>query len=128
MEPLLKLHLDAHTRRNIFTAHGADYVAVGGNRYEHPVVVTAEQVFTDWRPEGVNALTEAHFAYFLALKPEVLLFGTGSQQHFPHPRLYQMLIAAGVGVEFMNTPAACRSYNILVGEERKVAAGILLYE
>lgn len=122
----MKLHLDTQARRNIFTAHGKDYVAVGGHRYVHPVVVTVEQVFTDWQPEGVNALTEAHFAYFLALKPEVLLLGTGIQQHFPHPRLYQALIAAGVGVEFMNTPAACRSYNILAAEGRKVAAAILL--
>lgn len=122
----MKLHLDTHARRNIFTAHGADYIAVGGHRYGHPVVVTAEQIFTDWRPQGVHALTEADFAYFLALKPEVLLLGTGPQQHFPHPRLYQALIAAGVGVEFMNTPAVCRSYNILVGEGRKVVAGVLL--
>ncbi|MBI4937798.1 MAG: Mth938-like domain-containing protein [Nitrosomonadales bacterium] len=120
----MKLHLEAHAARNIFTAHGAGYVAVGGVRYDHPVIVTAEQIFTDWQPPGFDALAEPHFAYFLALKPEVLLFGTGAQQCFPHPGLYRALMAAGIGVEFMSTPAACRTYNVLLSEDRKVAAAI----
>ena len=122
----MKLHLSNVTAQKVFTAHGAGYVAVSGQRFEHPIVVMPEQVFTDWQPQGFRALNEAHFAYFLDLRPDVLLLGTGAQQHFPHPRLYQTLIAAGIGVEFMNTPAACRTYNILLGEDRKVAAGILL--
>ncbi|MBI5659931.1 MAG: Mth938-like domain-containing protein [Nitrosomonadales bacterium] len=122
----MKLHFEAHAARNIFTAHGAGYVAVGGERYEHPVVVTAEQVFTDWRPQEFDALIEVHFAYFLPLQPEVLLLGTGATLRFPHPGLYRALIAARIGVEFMNTPAACRTYNILLGEGRKVVAAILL--
>ena len=65
-------------------------------------------------------------AYFLTLKPEILLLGTGAQLRFPHPRLYRQLIAAGIGMECMDTAAACRTYNILMGEDRKVVAGILL--
>ena len=122
----LKLHLSSVTAQKVFTAHGAGYVTVSGQRFEHPVVVTSEQIFTDWQPQGFDALDEAHFTYFLDLRPDVLLLGTGVQQQFPHPRLYQALIAAGIGVEFMNTPAACRTYNILLGEDRKVVAGILL--
>ncbi len=122
----MKLHLSRVTAQKIFTAHGAGYVTVSGQRFEHPIVVTAEQLFTDWQPQGPDTLSEAHFAYFLDLKPEVLLLGTGSKLHFPHPRLYQALIAAGIGVEFMNTPAACRTYNILLGEDRNVVAGIML--
>ena len=122
----MKLHLSNVTAQKVFTAHGTGYVAVSGQRFDHPIVVTPEQVFTNWRPQGFDALDEAHFAYFLDLKPEVLLLGTGAQQQFPHPRLYQALIAAGIGVEFMNTPAACRTYNILLGEDRKVVVGILL--
>ena len=122
----MKLHLSNVTAQKVFTAHGAGYVEVSGQRFGHPIVVTPEQVYTDWQPQGFEALNEAHFAYFLELKPEVLLLGTGSQQQFPHPRLYQALIAAGIGVEFMNTPAACRTYNILLGEDRKVVAAILL--
>ena len=85
-----------------------------------------EQVFDDWQPQGFDALNEGHFDYLLALKPEILLLGTGTQLRFPHPRLYQQLIGAGIGVECMDTAAACRTYNILMGEDRKVVAGILL--
>ena len=122
----MKLHLNTTTTRNIFTAHGAGYVAVSGQRFEHPIVVTPEQVFIDWQPQGYDALDETHFAYFLALKPEILLLGTGTQQRFPHPQLYRQLIEAHVGVECMHTAAACRTYNILMAEDRKVVAAILL--
>ena len=99
---------------------------VNGQRFDHPIVVTPEQVFTDWQPQGFDALDETLFAYFLAFRPEVLLLGTGARLRFPHPHLYRQLIAAHIGVEFMNTPAACRTYNILMSEGRKVAAAILL--
>jgi len=122
----LKLHLNTTTTRNIFTAQGTDYVAVSGQRFEHPIVVTPEQIFTDWQPQDFDALDESCFAYFLTLKPEVLLFGTGAQQRFLHPRLYRQLIEARIGVECMHTAAACRTYNILMAEDRKVAAAILL--
>ena len=122
----MKLHLNTRTNQNIFTAHGAGSVTVSGLRFEHSIVVTPEQVFTDWQPQGFDTLNESHFAYLLAMKPEIVLLGTGAQQHFPHPRLYQQLTAAGIGVESMDTPAACRTYNILMGEDRKVVAAILL--
>ncbi len=122
----MKLHLSTPTTRNIFTAHGAGYVAVSGRRFEHSIVVTPEQIFTDWQPQGFGALEESHFAYFLALRPEILLLGTGAQQRFPHPRLYRQLIEARIGVECMHTAAACRTYNILMEEDRKVVAAILL--
>jgi uncharacterized protein len=122
----MKLHLNTSITQKIFTAHGKGYVAVNGERFEHSIVVTPEQVLTDWQPKGFEALDESHFAYFLTLKPEILLFGTGAKQRFPHPCLYPMLAAVGVGVEFMDTPAACRTYNILMAEDRKVVAAILL--
>ena len=81
---------------------------------------------TDWQPHEYEALNETDFAYFLAIKPEILLFGTGTQQRFPPPRLYQALSLSGIGVEFMDTAAACRTYNILMAEDRNVAAAVLL--
>jgi uncharacterized protein len=122
----LKLHPGTHPGRNLFTAYGADYVEVGGQRYGHSIVVTAERIYSDWLPAGWGALDESHFAYFLPLRPEVLLFGTGAQQRFPPPRLCRALIEANAGLEFMTTPAACRTYNVLLGEGRRVVAAILL--
>ena len=95
-------------------------------RYQQPVVVMAGEVRTDWAATDFSALTATHFDYFLELKPEVLLLGTGAKQQFAHPNLYRELIQARIGIEFMDTPAACRTYNILVTEDRKVVAAVLL--
>ncbi len=122
----LKLQLATSTGLKVFTAHGAGYVAVSGARFEQPLVVTPDQVLTDWPARDFPGLDESHFAYFLELRPEVLLLGTGPQLRFPHPRLYRQLTDARIGVESMNTPAACRTFNILVAEGRKVVAAVLL--
>lgn len=99
---------------------------VNGERFEHSIVVLAEEVRVDWAVKRFEGLEELHFDYFLALKPDVLLLGTGAKQLFPHPRLYRALTDAGIGVECMDTPAACRTYNILVAESRRVIAAILI--
>jgi len=121
----LKLQLANLGDTKLFTAYGADHVMVNGERHERSIVVLAEEVRGDWDAAGFEALTEAHFGYFLALKPDVLLLGTGARQRFPHPRLYRALTDAGIGVECMATAAACRTYNILAAEGRRVAAAIL---
>ena len=122
----MKLHLANPGDTKLFTAHGTGHVMVNGERYEHSIVVLAEEVRSDWPVAGFDALAESHFSYFLALKPDVLLLGTGATQRFPHPRLYRALTDARIGVECMDTPAACRTYNILVAEGRRVIAAILL--
>jgi uncharacterized protein len=125
-EDFLKLHLANLGDTKLFTAHGADHVIVNGERFDHSIVVLAEEVRNDWAVTGFENLNETHFAYFLNLKPDVLLLGTGARQHFPHPRLYRALTEAGIGLECMDTPAACRTYNILVAEGRRVIAAILI--
>ena len=121
----MKLHLDNPGETRVFTAHGPDHVMVNGERYDRSIVVLAEEVRADWTVANFDDLCAAHFDYFLALKPDVLLLGTGVRQRFPHPRLYSALTNAGIGVECMDTPAACRTYNILVAEYRRVVAAIL---
>lgn len=98
---------------------------VNGERYDRSIAVMPGEVRSDWVVADFDALNAAHFEYFLPLKPDVLLLGTGSRQRFAHPGLYRSLTDAGVGVECMDTPAACRTYNILVAEDRKVVAAIL---
>ena len=122
----MKFHPTNAGKARIFTEHGSGYVSVSGKRYDQSIVVSPEEVLEDWKLAGFNELSEAHFEYLLALKPDVLLLGTGAQQHFPHPRLYRALTDAGISVECMDTPAACRTYNILAAENRKVVAAILI--
>ena len=69
--------------------------------------------------------TAADFEQILALRPEVVLLGTGARQRFAHPRLYASLSAARIGLEMMDTGAACRTYNILMAEGRKVLAALI---
>ena len=125
LERRLALHLEKVSHLKTFTGHGDGFVSVNDRRYEQAVVVTASTVATDWTATDFASLTAEHFDYFLPMRPEVLLIGTGKQQQFAHPRLLQKLIEAGIGIEFMNTPAACRTYNILVAEDRKVIAAIM---
>ncbi len=118
------MHLASPGNTRQFSAYGEQYVSVNGCDYQHSIVVLAEEVRTDWQA-AFATLTEDHFSYFLPMKPDVLLLGTGAKQSFAHPRLYRSLTDAGISVECMSTPAACRTYNILVAEGRKVVAAIL---
>lgn len=122
----MKLHLASLGDTKMFTGHGADHVMVNRVRYDHNIVVSAQEVREDWLAESFDALDESHFNYFLAHRPDVILIGTGAHQRFAHPRLYRALTDSSIGVEFMDTPAACRTYNILVAEDRKVIAAIML--
>ncbi len=122
----MKLHLAGPADIKLFTGYAEDHVLVNKERFEGSIVVIAGEVLSDWPVARFEDLDEAHFDYFLEMRPEVLLFGTGNTQRFAHPRLYRKLTEAGIGVEFMDTPAACRTYNILVAEDRKAVAAILI--
>ena len=121
----MKFHL-SRAAGNVFTGHGAGYVRLGVVEYHASLVVTPERVLSGWAAGGFEALTEADFAALAELKPEVVLFGTGTSLRFPHPRLTRALTDAGIGVEVMDTPAACRTFNILAAEGRRVAAAVLV--
>jgi uncharacterized protein len=122
----LTLQRTIDPQQKTFTAYGEGYVSVNGERFIKPIVLTPEQIFGDWNAPDFASLTAEHFDYFLSMKPEVLLFGTGEKHEFPHPQLYRNLINAGIAIEFMSTPAACRTYNILIAEDRKVVAAVLI--
>ena len=121
----MKFHLSTATG-NVFTGHGEGFVRVGATEYRENVVVTPEQIVTGWAARGFDALNETDFDAIAALKPEVALLGTGATMRFPHPRVTRPLTDAGVGVEIMDTAAACRTFNILAAEGRKVVVAILI--
>jgi uncharacterized protein len=90
-----------------------------------PVVVTRDAVIEDWRPPAVDALSIADFDALLGLAPEVVLLGTGERQRLPPPELFAAFAARGIGLEVMDNRAACRTYNVLLGELRDVAAALM---
>jgi uncharacterized protein len=120
----VKLHSTTPGGVNTFTGYGDGYVVVNGERRESSVVVLPHRIEA-WAAAGFDALTAEDFAFLLELDVEIVILGTGARQRFPHPRLTRALAAAGIGVEVMDVQAACRTYNILVAEERKVAAALL---
>ena len=111
---------------NVFTGHGAGYVRLGVVEYRENLIVTTDKIATGWASAGFEALTAEDFAAVAALEPEVVILGTGTTLRFPHPRLTRALTDARIGLEVMDTPAACRTFNILAAEGRKVAAAILV--
>ena len=121
----MKLHADSSTNLNTVTGYGAGYIEVNRRRFDGAVILRGEGEVLAWAVAGFEALESAHFGDLLAHGPELVLLGTGERQRFPHPRLIAPLSAMRIGVEVMDTRAACRTYNILVGEGRRVVAALL---
>jgi uncharacterized protein len=121
----MKFHLQRPTA-NVVTGMGPGWVRVGDTEYRENIVVLPDAVVPEWAPNGFAQLGEADFASLLSYNPEMVLLGTGSKQVFPHPRLLKSLSAARIGVEVMDTPAACRTFNILAAEDRRVAAALIV--
>jgi uncharacterized protein len=120
----VKLHASGPSGVNTITGYGEGYVMVNGERRASSVVVLPDRV-QEWSVVGFDDLSAEDFAFLKELKVEIVLLGTGARQRFPHPRLTAALAQAGIGLEVMDVQAACRTYNILVAEERKVAAALL---
>lgn len=121
----MKLHLAQNEDLQLFSGYGDGYVAVNRVRYETGVVVSPRTV-CEWRVSGFDTLTAADFGFIAELKPEIVILGTGATQRFPAPELARALAASGAGVEVMDSKAACRTFNILAAESRKVVAAILI--
>jgi uncharacterized protein len=120
----VKLHASLPSGVNTITGYGEGYVMVNGERRASSVVVLPDRI-EQWPGKAFDRLTQEDFLFLKNLGAEIVLLGTGSRQRFPHPRLTAALAQAGIGLEVMDVQAACRTYNILVAEERKVAAALL---
>jgi len=121
----VKFHLST-TTGNVITAFGRGWIRIGTTDYRENLVLTPDTVAAGFAPGGFEGLVEADLARLLEGQPDVVLLGTGDVLRFPHPRLTRALVGAQVGLEVMDTPAACRTYNILAAEGRRVTAGLIL--
>jgi uncharacterized protein len=121
----MKLHLSHGADSNQITGYGPDHVLVSGVRHETSLIVLPDEVIGAWVTH-FEALSVQDFDVVLMRAPEIVLLGSGARLRFPSPALYAGLIRARIGVEVMDTAAACRTYNILAAEGRRVAAALIL--
>ncbi len=122
----MKLHAPDLSHLNTVTALAENYVDINRQRYTHSIIVSPQTAVQPWPVASFKQLHTDDLTPLLALQPEIVLLGTGHKQHFAHPRLLQALLAQRIGVECMDTAAACRTYNILMAEGRKVVAALIL--
>jgi uncharacterized protein len=122
----MKFTLEASSRVNLIRAYSPTEIRVGEQSLRASCIVTADKVVSEWEPASYAELAPSHLEAILALKPELVLLGTGGVQRFPPAPIRAAFIAGGVALEVMDLGAACRTYNILVQEERRVAAALFL--
>ena len=122
----MKLLQAQQSGQNRFTGYGDGYVGINNQRYERSLVVTADAIHDGWGVTSVDLIDTGAVDFLLALKPEILLLGTGATHRFPRPATLREFARAQVGVESMATPAACRTFNILMAEGRNVIAAVIV--
>jgi uncharacterized protein len=108
------------------SAYDAGWIRVGSDKITTSVVLSSRGHRADWHCENFAALTADHFDRLLDLAPELVIFGSGTRLRFPQPAWLATLASRQIGVETMDTAAACRTYNILAGEGRHVVAALLM--
>lgn len=110
----------------LIRAYAPGWIQIGERRFERSLILSPHHLLPDWPPQRLEQILPHHLDPLLELAPELLLLGTGPRQNFPEPALYANLLSRGLGLEIMDTGAACRTYNILMAEGRRVAAALLV--
>ena len=122
----MKFQPDTAAGVNLVTRHEPGRLWVGTTPFTHSLLVPREGEVLPWDAATPEALTAEHFELIAALRPEVVIFGSGPRLRFVSPALLQPLMALRIGIETMDTAAACRTYNVLVSEHRRALAALLL--
>jgi len=122
----MQLHTSSTEKYQTVTGYDQTGVEINAQRFDYSVLVMPEVAPRPWNITRFDDLTAAHFEQIAADKPDVVILGTGERQRFVHPRLVASLSNLRVGVESMDSHAACRTYNILMGEGRKVVLALII--
>jgi uncharacterized protein len=122
----MKFQPDTLDGVNVITRQETGRIWVGSAHYSHSLVVPWQGAVQAWPVASLAELTEAHFDNLASLRPEVVIFGSGARLRFAAPALMRGLMARRIGVETMDTAAACRTYNVLAAEGRLVLAALLI--
>lgn len=104
----------------------AGCIRIDDRDYTSSLILTPEHIVPDWPPRDIGEITEEHLHALLELEPEIVLLGTGDTTRFPGAKVFAMFQSRGIGFEVMDTRAACRTFNVLASELRRVVAGLML--
>ena len=121
----MKLQAERASGSNAIQRHSVEGVVVDGQTYTNSVIVPWQGAVHAWRPQDFQSLTEGDFEKLLEERPELVIFGSGQRLRFPSPSLLRSLLSAHIGVETMDTAAACRTHNVLLAEGRCVVSALL---
>ncbi len=121
----MKLTLHNPEGQNVISGHSATEIFINAAAHAAPLIVMAHTI-TPWQFEMNQPISLNAFAVLLAMRPELVVFGSGATFRFPDPRIGAEFAKLGIGFDVMDTPAACRTYNVLLSEGRNVAAALTL--
>jgi len=125
----MKIELDSISNsRNKIDSYSAGQVTITNKVYQSSLLVSPEVIVPDWPPKLFSDLAISHIEQIMTLAPEIVILGTGKSLTFPSELLLQPITGRSIGIEIMDTGAACRSYNFLLGEGRHVVAALLMIE
>ena len=121
----MKLQADRMEGQNAIARHGPGGVIVAGTEHSTSVIVPWQGSVVDWPVADFQSLEARHFELLADMNPELVIFGSGARLRFARPALLRALIERRIGIETMDTAAACRTYNVLLAEGRCVLAALL---
>lgn len=124
----MKFSEELANRANTIRAYDTGQVQVNERVFTSSLIVSPEHLDPDWAPERFEEMESTHFEGILSWEPEIVLIGTGRSQRFPAVAIRRLFADRGIGMEAMDTAAACRTYNIILLEGRRVAAALLMIE
>lgn len=121
----MKLHLNLSDQRFLIQNYGETHITINNERHTASLILTPERRL-DWAVHNAQHLNEDTLAALLQDDPELVVIGTGAQQSVPSPQVIRFFARHSMGLEFVSTPSACRIYNILASEGRRVGCGLLI--
>ena len=122
----MKLQPDKQPSLNTVSAYGPNYIEINAQRYTNSLLLSPESPVIEWSCTRFEDIKTEDFEQIAKLEPAVVIFGSGERIRFPKPALIAPLIARNIGIETMDLQAACRTYNVLMAEGRKVVAALLI--
>ncbi len=121
----MKLHLNTSDQRFVIQSYGDAHIILNNERHVTSFILTPNQRL-DWLVDEANQLNDENLAPLLTDEPELIVIGTGAKPCMPSPSVMRFFARHGLGLEFVNTPTACRIYNILASEGRRVGCGLII--